>query len=282
MLILYLCACALIIGILEGITEWLPISSTGHMILFDELLGLKDHPAISSEFYAFFLVAIQLGAILAVVVLYFERLNPFSRQKSSDEKRTTRRLWLSILIGVLPAALIGIPLDDFLEAHLYGYPTVALALILYGIAFIVIERRRRGTPCRTERIEMLSYRDALLIGCFQTLSLIPGTSRSGSTVLGGMLLGVSRTASAEFSFFMAIPVMVGASMIRGVKFLSSGVGMTPTELAVFCIGFSVAFLVSLFSIRFLTEFVKRRSFEVFGWYRILLGAAVLIFAFIHR
>lgn len=282
MALLYLCACALLIGIVEGITEWLPISSTGHMLLLDGFLGWGDHPAISSEFYAFFLVAIQLGAILAVLVLYFDRLQPPSRRKSFREKKATRHLWLCIFLGALPAALIGIPLDDFFERYLYGAVTVALALILYGIAFILIERRRGGRACRVEQLESLSYRDALLIGCFQTLSLIPGTSRSGSTVLGGMLLGVSRTASAEFSFFMAIPIMAGAALIRGIKFLKSGVGMTGTEFSVFCIGFSVAFFVSLFSIRFLTRFVKRNSFEVFGWYRILLGTTVLVLSLINR
>ena len=271
-----LCLCAVIIGVVEGITEWLPVSSTGHMILVDELLGMKE--GVSPEFYDFFLVAIQLGAILAVVVLYFNKLNPFARKKSADEKRATWRLWLCVVIGVLPAALIGIPLDDFFEEHLYGFPVVAAALVVYGIAFIVIERMRKDKPCRVESIYDLSLRDALLIGCFQALSLIPGTSRSGSTILGGMLLGVSRTAAAEFSFFMAAPVMAGASLIRGLKFIASGAGMTGREALVLAIGALVAFVVSLVAIRFLMNFVKKHSFESFGWYRIILGTLVLIFA----
>lgn len=276
MTLFYLCLCAVIIGVVEGVTEWLPVSSTGHMILVDELLGMKE--GVSSEFYDFFLVAIQLGAILAVVVLYFGKLNPFTSKKSSEEKRATWRLWLCVVIGVLPAALIGIPLDDFFEEHLYGFPVVAAALIVYGIAFILIERFKKDKPCRVESIYDLSYRDALLIGCFQALSLIPGTSRSGSTILGGMLLGVSRTAAAEFSFFMAAPVMAGASLIRGLKFIASGAGMSGREILVLLIGALVAFAVSLVAIRFLMNFVKKHSFESFGWYRIILGVLVFVFA----
>ena len=276
MTLFMLCLCAVIIGVVEGITEWLPVSSTGHMILVDELLGMKE--GVSPAFYDFFLVAIQLGAILAVVVLYFNKLNPFARKKSTDEKRATWRLWLCVVIGVLPAALIGIPLDDFFEEHLYGFPVVAAALVVYGIAFIVIERMRKDKPCRVESIYDLSLRDAFFIGCFQALSLIPGTSRSGSTILGGMLLGVSRTAAAEFSFFMAAPVMAGASLIRGLKFIASGAGMTGREALVLAIGALVAFVVSLVAIRFLMNFVKKHSFESFGWYRIILGTLVLIFA----
>ena len=275
-MLFYLCLSAVIIGVVEGITEWLPVSSTGHMILVDELLGMKNQ--VSAEFYEFFLVAIQLGAILAVVVLYFGKLNPWAPHKSAVEKKQTFRLWLCVVIGVLPAALIGIPLDDFFEEHLYGFPVVGAALIVYGIAFIVIERLRKDKPCRVDSIYDLSYRDAFLIGCFQALSLIPGTSRSGSTILGGMLLGVSRTAAAEFSFFMAAPVMAGASLIRGAKFISSGVGMTGNEIVVLLVGAAVAFFVSLVAIRFLMNFVKKHSFEAFGWYRIALGALVLIFA----
>lgn len=276
MTVFYLCLCAVIIGVVEGITEWLPVSSTGHMILVDELLGMKN--GVSEAFYDFFLVAIQLGAILAVVVLYFSKLNPWSKKKSDTEKKQTWRLWLCVVIGVIPAALIGIPLDDFFEEHLYGFPVVAAALVVYGVAFIVIERMRKGKPARVESVYDLSYKDAFLIGCFQALSLIPGTSRSGSTILGGMLLGVSRTAAAEFSFFMAAPVMAGASLIRGVKFISSGAVMSGTELAVLLIGAAVAFVVSLVAIRFLMGFVKKHSFQAFGWYRIILGVLVLLFA----
>lgn len=280
MSVFYFCLCAVVIGVVEGITEWLPISSTGHMILIDDLLLMKE--GVSEDFYQFFLVAVQLGAILAVLVLYFERLNPWSGRKTAFEKRRVTRLWRRVLVGVLPAALIGIPLDNFIETHFYGFPVIAAALLLYGIAFIVIERGKKGSIDRVESVYELSYRDALLIGCFQALSLIPGTSRSGSTVLGGMLLGVSRTASAEFSFFMALPVMLGASLVRGVKFFVSGAGISGIELWVLLLGTLAAFLVSLVTIRFLMNFVKHHSFEVFGWYRIALGILVLVFAFVLK
>lgn len=265
-----------VIGIVEGITEWLPISSTGHMLLVDELLHLENY--VSEAFYSFFLVAIQLGAVLAVVVLYFHKLNPFSPRKSAEEKKSTWRLWLLVIIGIIPAALIGIPLDDWLEEHLYGFAVIAAALIVYGIAFIVIERLRKNKEYRIVTVEELTPKSALLIGCFQVLSLIPGTSRSGSTILGGMLLGVSRTAAAEFSFFMALPVMLGASLIRGLKFVLDGAVISGVEWGVLLVGTLVAFLVSYVSIRFLMSFVKKHSFEVFGWYRIALGLLVLILA----
>lgn len=267
-----------VIGIVEGITEWLPISSTGHMLLVDELLHLENY--VSEAFYSFFLVAIQLGAVLAVVVLYFNKLNPFSPKKSQEEKKSTWRIWLLVLIGIVPAALVGIPLDDWLEENLYGFAVIAVALIVYGILFIVIERLRKGKENKVERIEDMSLKTALLVGCFQVLSLIPGTSRSGSTILGGMILGVSRTAAAEFSFFMALPVMLGASLIRGLKFVLAGVTVTGLEIAVLLVGVIVAFLVSYIAIRFLMSFVKKHSFEVFGWYRIALGAVVLLAAFL--
>jgi undecaprenyl-diphosphatase len=267
-----------VIGIVEGITEWLPISSTGHMLLVDELLHLENY--VSEAFYSFFLVAIQLGAVLAVVVLYFNKLNPFSPKKSNEEKKSTWRIWILVLIGIIPAALVGIPLDDWLEENLYGFAVIAIALIAYGILFIVIERLRKGKENKTERIEDMSLKTALLVGCFQVLSLIPGTSRSGSTILGGMILGVSRTAAAEFSFFMALPVMLGASLIRGLKFVLAGVTVTALEIAVLLVGVIVAFLVSYIAIRFLMSFVKKHSFEVFGWYRIALGVVVLLAAFL--
>ncbi len=265
------------IGIVEGITEWLPISSTGHMLLLDEILKLKNY-GVSEAFYSFFLVAIQLGAVMAVVVLYFNKLNPFSPKKTEEEKKNTWRIWLLVLIGVLPAAIIGIPLDDWLEENLYGFPVIAAALIVYGILFIVIERFRKGKENRVETIEHMPFKTALWIGCFQVLSLIPGTSRSGSTILGGMILGVSRTAAAEFSFFMALPVMLGASLIRGLKFILAGATVTAIEIGVLLVGVIVAFVVSYIAIRFLMSFVKKHSFEVFGWYRIALGALVLLLA----
>ena len=274
----YLLLCALLIGIVEGITEWLPVSSTGHMLLVDALLGMQNK--VSEDFYSFFLVAIQLGAALAVFVLFLQRLNPFTSKKTSEEKKKTWRLWLYIIVGMLPAAVIGIPLDDFFEEHLYGYPVIAAALIVYGIAFIVIERWKKNKSFRVETMDDMSLKTAFFIGCFQVLSLIPGTSRSGSTILGGMLLGVSRTVSAEFSFLMALPVMAGASLLRGLKFFLSGVGISSTEWLILAVGVLTAFLVSIVAIRFLMSFVRRHSFEVFGWYRIGLGLLVLLLFFI--
>ncbi len=262
---------AIILGIVEGITEWLPVSSTGHMILVDEIMSLD----VSPEFMELFLVVIQLGAICAVPVLFFHKLNPFSRKKSLDERRGTWLLWAKVVVGVLPAAAIGVLLDDFLDEHLYNYVTVAITLIVYGIAFIIVERLKDGKGSRVERVEDLSFTDALLIGGFQVLSLIPGTSRSGSTILGGRLIGVSRSASAEFSFFMAIPVMLGASLLKIVKFVYEGYTATGTEICLLLVGLVVSFLVSLAAIKFLTDFVKRHTFTPFGIYRIALGALVL-------
>ncbi len=276
----YLFLCAAVIGAVEGVTEWLPISSTGHMLLLDAWLKMKD--GVSESFYSFFLVAVQLGAILAVAVLYFKRLNPWSMGASPADRRKVFRLWRCVLVGILPAALLGILLDDFLEERLYGAPVIAAMLLLYGVLFIVIERKKKNALARVESVYEISYRDALMTGCFQALSLIPGTSRSGSTILGGMLLGVSRTASSEFSFFMATPVMAGASLLRGAKLIASGAKVTKTELCVLLIGISVAFAVSLVTIRFLMSFVKRHSFEAFGWYRILLGILVLTLSMASR
>ena len=262
---------AIILGIVEGITEWLPVSSTGHMILVDELMSLN----VSPEFMELFLVVIQLGAICAVPVLFFHKLNPFSAKKSATERKGTWLLWAKVIVGVLPAAVIGVVLDDFLDEHLYNFVTVAITLIVYGIAFIIVERLNKNKPARIERVEDLSFTDALLIGGFQVLSLIPGTSRSGSTILGGRLIGVSRSASAEFSFFMAIPVMLGASLLKVVKFVLEGYTATGTEIGLLLVGLVVSFVVSLAAIRFLTDFVKRHTFTPFGIYRIALGALVL-------
>ena len=262
---------AIILGIVEGITEWLPISSTGHMILVDEFIKLN----ISEEFKEMFFVVIQLGAILAVPVLFFNKLNPFSKKKSEKEKQITWQLWFKVIVGALPAAIIGVLLDDILDEYLYTYYVVAIALIVYGIAFIFVERLKKDSSFRVERVEELSYKDALIIGSYQVLSLIPGTSRSGSTILGGMLSGVSRTASAEFSFFMAIPIMLGASGLKILKFLMNGFTATSLEIALLIVGIVVSFLVSLFAIKFLMDFVKRHTFKPFGVYRIALGAVVL-------
>lgn len=262
---------AFFIGIIEGITEWLPISSTGHMILFDELVGLN----MSAEFKEMFLVVIQLGAILAVPVLFWNRLNPFSKKKSASEKKSIWNLWGKVVVGVIPAAVIGFLFDDLLDEYFYNYVVVSIALVVYGIAFILIEKTRQKKDFRVETVDDLSYRDALLIGGFQMLSLIPGTSRSGSTILGGMSLGISRTASAEFSFFMAIPIMLGASFLKVLKFLLAGFSATGTEIALLLFGIVVSFVVSLVVIKFLMDFVKRHSFSVFGIYRIILGLVVI-------
>ena len=258
----------IIIGIIQGITEWLPISSTGHMILADELLRLN----VSDAFMEMFRVVIQFGSILAVVVLYFHKLNPFAPSKSDVQKRQTWRLWFKVIVGIIPAGIVGVLFDDWLNDHLYNYVTVAIALIVYGVAFIVIEKIRKGKTPRVDSVDRLDYKTALGVGCFQTLSLIPGTSRSGSTILGAMILGMSREAAAEFSFFMAIPVMLGASLLKMLKF---GFSFTSSELIVLIVGVLIAFVVSVAAIKFLTSFIKKHSFAVFGWYRIILGAIVL-------
>ncbi len=262
---------SIILGIVEGITEWLPVSSTGHMILFDEFLKLD----VSAQFMEMFLVVIQLGAILAVPTLFFHRLNPFSGKKTKEERRSILSLWAKVIVGAIPAAVIGLLLDDIMEEYLYNYVVVAAALIIYGILFIVIEHFKSGKAYRIERAEDISYSDALKIGAFQVLSLIPGTSRSGSTILGGMLSGVSRTASAEFSFFMAIPIMLGASGLKILKFLLNGFTASGTEIGLLIIGIVVSYLVSLAVIKFLMDFVKRHSFAAFGIYRIGLGIVVI-------
>lgn len=270
---------AILIGIIQGITEWLPVSSTGHMILFDEFVKLD----VSPEFLDFFLVSIQLGSILAVLVLFFGKLNPFSRTKTAEEQKKTYSLWLHIIVGCIPAAVIGLLFEDLIDSLFYrsgyAYLVVAIALLVYGIAFILIEyfREKKKKADRIDDVSRIGYRDALLIGCFQILALIPGTSRSGSTVLGACLLGISRPAAAEFSFFMAMPVMAGASLLKALKFLSAGVAMSTNEIGVLVVGTITAFLVSLVVIRFLMDFVRRHSFSVFGWYRIALATAVLVY-----
>ena len=258
----------ILIGIVEGITEWLPVSSTGHMILVEELLSLR----LSEDFMEMFRVVVQLGAVLAVVVLYFHKLFPFSPKKSPAERKSCFRLWGMILIACVPAAVIGILLDDWLDAHLYNYITVAVTLIVYGIAFIRIEKRNKSRRAAIETVDEIDVGTAVKIGLFQVLSLIPGTSRSGSTILGGMLCGVSRPAGAEFSFFLAIPVMAGASFLKLLKF---GFDFTMWEIIILAAGTLVAFITSLVAIRFLVSFVRRHSFAVFGYYRIVLGLLVL-------
>lgn len=262
---------AVILGIVQGITEWLPISSTGHMILVDEFLSLK----VSPDFWKLFEVVIQLGSILAVLVLYFHKLDPFSPKKTSDEKKSTVTMWLKVIVGVIPAAVLGFIFDDFLP----NSPVViALALIIYGIAFIIIENRNKKPKIKS--IDELTYGKSLGIGLFQALSIIPGTSRSGSTILGGIILGSSREVAAEYSFFLAIPVMFGASLLRLVKFVLKGLAVSSTEWGILIVGTLVSFLVSIVAIKFLMSFIKKHDFKAFGWYRIILGVIVLLYFWI--
>ncbi len=269
---------ALFIGIVQGITEWLPVSSTGHMILFDEIVKLGG----SEEFKEMFMVVIQLGSILAVAALYFRKLNPFAFTKTKEEKKSTVTLWFKVAVGAIPAAIIGFLLDDWIDAHFFNYLVVAVALIVYGIFFILIERFKDKSQFKVQSVDEITYKDAFKIGCFQVLSLIPGTSRSGSTILGGMLSGVSRVASAEFSFFMAIPIMLGASCLKIYKFFDDGNLLSGNEILILLVGIIVAFVVSLIAIKFLMGFVKRHSFESFGWYRIILGIVIIIYYLITK
>ena len=263
---------AVLFGIVEGITEWLPVSSTGHLILLDEFIKLD----VSPEFYEMFQVVIQLGAILAVIVLFFHKLNPFSPKKDQVQKKNTWNLWLKVVVAVIPSAVVGVLLDDWMDANLYHAWVVAAMLILYGIAFILVEKRNASRSFGITEVGAIDYRTAILMGAFQCLSLIPGTSRSGATILGGIFLGVSRAAAAEFSFFMAIPTMLGASALKLLKFLLESVQATSTEVMILIVGCLVSFVVSLLVIKALMEYVRKRSFAVFGVYRIVLGAVVLL------
>ena len=269
---------AIIYGIVEGITEWLPISSTGHLILLEQLLPLKA----SDAFMSMFDVVIQLGAILAVIVLFFHKLNPFSGRKSPMEKRQTWDLWFKVIVAVLPSVVLGLLLDDWLDAHLYNHVVVAIMLILYGVAFIAVERYNQGRRPAIRATNQISYRTALLVGCFQVLAMIPGTSRSGATILGAILLGMSRTVGAEFSFFLAIPTMLGASALKALKFILGGYSMNGSEWACLIVASVVAFAVSLLAIRSLMNYVKRHNFSAFGIYRIILGIVVLAAYFISK
>ena len=264
-----------ILGIIQGITEWLPISSTGHMMLANTFLNLKQDKA----FMDMFVVVIQLGSILAVVALYFNKLNPFSRAKSRAERFATFQLWFKVLVAVLPVGVIGLLVDDWVTDHFYTPTVIAIALIFYGVLFILLERRNRTVRPRIRSFEQLSYRTAFCIGMVQLLAIIPGTSRSGSTILGAMLFSCSRFVATEFSFFMAIPVMFGASGYKLLKFiLKTGVSsITGAQWGLLLIGSAVAFLVSLFAIKFLMTFIRKHDFTAFGWYRIGLGILVLLF-----
>ncbi|MBO0412120.1 undecaprenyl-diphosphate phosphatase [Enterococcus hulanensis] len=262
---------AIILGIVEGITEWLPISSTGHLILADEFIKLNMTPA----FIEMFNVVIQLGAILAVVVLYFTKLNPFAPSKTHEEKQDTWTLWFKVIIACLPAAVIGLPLDDFLEAHFHKFLPVAIMLIVYGIAFIVVERHNKTKTPKCTSLNDFTYKAALIVGAFQLLSLIPGTSRSGATILGAIIIGCSRYVATEFSFFLGIPVMFGASGLKIVKFLLKGNTFGGTEIIVLLVGMVTAFVVSIVAIKFLLDYIKRNDFTAFGWYRIVLGIILI-------
>lgn len=261
-----------VVSIIEGVTEWLPISSTGHMIIFDELVKLR----FNDDFKSLFFVVIQLGAILAVVYLYFEKLNPFSAMKSRYEKEKTWEIWKKVMVASLPAAFFGFLLDDFIDSKLLNPWTVSVALILYGLAFIVIERSRRDSAIKSKINDLseIKYSDALKIGGIQMLALIPGTSRSGSTIIGSLLLGVSRSVAAEFSFFMGIPVIFGASLLKIVKF---GFNYSLNEISYLIFATTLTFWVSIFAIKFLIKFIKKHDFEAFGWYRVALGVIMLIF-----
>ena len=264
---------AVLFGIVEGVTEWLPVSSTGHLILLNEFLNLK----VSREFQSMFDVVIQLGAILAVIVLFFHKLNPFDRAKSPAKKKATWELWLKVCLAILPSGIVGILFDDWMEAKLHHGIPVAIALIVYGVAFILVEKRNEGKPARIGKVWHIDYKTALLIGAFQCLSLVPGTSRSGSTILGAILLGVGRSAGSEFSFFMAIPTMLGASAIKLLDFLTSGAAFGFREVTLLLVGTVVSFIVSMAAIKALMNYVRKHSFSAFGVYRIVLGAVVLVY-----
>ncbi|MGI6216289.1 MAG: undecaprenyl-diphosphate phosphatase [Coriobacteriales bacterium] len=297
---------ALIIGVVEGLTEWLPISSTGHMIIVDEFVKLN----VSAQFLELFLVVIQIGAIMAVIILYFTKLNPFSRKKTPAGRKSTWRLWGMVVVGCIPAAIVGLLFDDWVHEHFYNAATVAAMLILYGIVFIVMERRNRrklavakaasstggkhmidpGTGklaspdsvaeqsiFKINDVDHIDAKTALKIGLFQVLAIIPGTSRSGATIIGGMLSGVSRPAATEFTFFLAIPVMLGWGLVKAVKFVMGGLVMSMTEIVVLVVGVVVAFVVSVLSIKFLMGYIKRNDFTAFGWYRIIVGVVLLAY-----
>lgn len=286
---------SIVLGVVEGITEWLPISSTGHLILAEEFVKLD----VSPEFWNLFLVVIQLAAVIAVCVCYFHRLNPFSPSKTRDERGATGRLWGKVIIGVLPAAVVGLAINDWMEEHLQTWQVVAAMLVIYGVIFILLERHNRKVEARLSgthsqaaaqslnaidrrhgsiaTCEDMSWRTALGIGLFQLLSIVPGTSRSGSTILGGMLLGCSREAAAEFSFFLAIPVMLGASLLRLVKFVVKGGTLVQSEWIILGVGCLTAFIVSILAIKFLVRYVQRHDFAAFGWYRIIVAIAVFAY-----
>lgn len=263
----------ILLGIVEGITEWLPISSTGHLILVDEFIKLNA----SKEFKEMFNVVVQLGAIMAVVVLYFHKLNPFSSKKNRTQRVHTIQLWMKVVIACIPAGVLGILFDDWMEDHLHTSVVVAAMLILYGVLFIIIENWNKTRTPQVEKLSQLTYQTAFLIGVFQVLSLIPGTSRSGATIIGALLLGVSRYVAAEFTFFLAIPVMFGASALKLLKFFTEGGGFAGNELMILLVGCATAFIVSVLAIKFLMGYIKKNDFKAFGYYRVILGVLILLY-----
>lgn len=273
---------AILFGIIEGITEWLPVSSTGHMIILESFLKVEE--TYGHEFWSLFLVVIQLGAILAVIVCFFNKLNPFfgkslvdnSRSKSKEEKKKIWLLWAKVIVACIPAAVVGLVLDDWLDSHLYNSITVAITLIIYGVGFIALEIWNKKRSFKTNDIDELSWKTALFIGCFQLLSLIPGTSRSGVTILGAMILLCNRSVASEFSFFLSIPVMIGASLLKIVKFFINGGSLNSNNVIFLIVGCIVAFVVSMFVIKLLLSYIKKHDFKPFGWYRIALGILLII------
>ena len=262
---------AIILGIVEGVTEWLPISSTGHLILVQEFMKLDARP----EFIEMFNVVVQLGAIIAVILIYFNKLNPFSPKKTATEKKDTWNLWFKVLVGCLPAAVLGVMFDDFLDEHFHKFLPIALMLIIYGVLFIIVENRNKDREPSITSFQDFTYKAALIIGFFQVLALMPGTSRSGATIIGALLIGTSRFVATEFSFFLSIPVMIGASGYKMLKFLKIGGAFTGDELMILIVGSVVAFVVSLIVIKFLLNYIKTNDFKPFGWYRIILGVILI-------
>ncbi|ABF33303.1 TPA: undecaprenyl-diphosphate phosphatase [Streptococcus pyogenes] len=266
---------AIFFGIIEGITEWLPVSSTGHLILVQEFIRLNQDKA----FIEMFNIVIQLGAIIAVMLIYFERLNPFQPGKTAREVQLTWQLWLKVVIACIPSILIAVPLDNWFEAHFYFMVPIAIALIVYGIAFIWIEKQNAQQEPAVTDLARMSYKTAFFIGCFQVLSIVPGTSRSGATILGAIILGTSRTVAADFTFFLAIPTMFGYSGLKAVKFFLDGHHLDFAQVLILLVASLTAFVVSLLAIRFLTDYVKKHDFTIFGKYRIVLGSLLLIYSF---
>ena len=263
---------AIILGIIEGITEFLPISSTGHLYLANYVVKLQEN----QSFIDMFMVVIQLGAILSIIVIYFNKLNPFSLSKTKLQRENTWKLWIKVVVAVLPSVIIGLPLNDWLDEHMTNWQVISATLIIYGVLFILLENYYRNRDSKLTDLNKISFQMAFLIGCFQVLSLIPGTSRSGATILGAMLLGASRYVSAEFSFFLAIPTMFGASLLKIVKYVHAGHTFVGDQLAVLLVGMIVSFVVAYLAVKFLLKFIQTHDFKSFGWYRIALGIIVIL------